>query len=128
MAATVSVMGEPTTTSIPRTVVVTIALVLLAVGFAINRVANRDVPDGLDARAACETFVQERLNERPVLPERGHGTATLLFYNMQHVGAAPAWTVTGSVQVGGSLRYHFTCQVRLDGGVFRLVELTGLSD
>ena len=38
------------------------------------------------------------------------------------------WTVTGNVQVGASLRYQVTCQVRLDGDVFRLVSLTGLSN
>ena len=128
MAATVCRMGHPTqppTPAKPRPswrVAVIIALVLLALGYVINR----GYPDGNDARLACRTFVQDQLNARPMLPDSGHDAPTASFSNMQHVGAAPTWTVTGDVQVGADFRYHFTCQVRLDGDVFRLVSLTGL--
>jgi hypothetical protein len=71
--------------------------------------------------------VQDRLNAHPVLSERGHDAPTASFSNMEHVGTALAWTVTGDVRAGPTYRSHFTCQVRLDGVVFRLVSLTGLT-
>ena len=131
MAATLCRMGEPTQPPAPArlrapwAVVVIIALVLLTVGYVINRIAGGGA-DGYDARAACQTFVQDRLNAYPVTPERGHGPAIASFSNLQHVGAGPMWTVTGTVQAGATFRSHFTCQVRLDGDVFHLVSLIGL--
>ena len=123
-------MGEPTQPPAPAKpraawAVVIIALVLLTVGYVITRIASGGA-DGYDARVACQTFVQNRLIAQPVLPERGHDPATAGFSNMQHVGSGPMWTVTGTVQAGATFRRHFTCQVRLDGDVFRLVSLTGL--
>ena len=123
-------MGEPTQPSAPAKpraawAVVIIALVLLTVGYVITRFASGGA-DGYDARVACQKFVQDRLDAHPVPAERGHGPATARFSNMQHVGSGPMWTVKGTVQAGATLRSHFTCEVRLDGDVFRLVSLTGL--
>jgi len=133
MAATLCGMGMPNQPPAPGrpraywAVAVIIALVLLTVGYVITRIAGGGA-DGYDARVACQKFVQDQLDARPVIAERGHGPATAIFSNMQHVGPGPMWTVTGTVQAGATFRRHFTCQVRLDGDVFRLVSLTGLYD
>jgi len=72
------------------------------------------------AKAVCQGFVEDRL--------RAPSTAD--FSSLSAVGRGEQWTVKGAVDsqnaFGVPIRSNFTCVVEHDGGVWRLVRVTGL--
>jgi len=102
--------------------------ILLAAGFIgaviVVGVLLPDKPEPVDADdavAACRGFVEARLK----------APSTAEFGTARAAGSAPAWTVRGTVTAENSfgvpLEMDYTCTVRLDGNVFRLESLDGLT-
>lgn len=102
---------------------ITAAVVAVFVGLVVL-LALPDKPDPIDADnavATCEEFVKDHLK----------APSTAVFAGGQAQGAAPRWTVRGTVTAENSfgvpLEMDYTCTVRLDGDRFHLEALTGLS-